>query len=310
MIRSIRFLVVLATALITVSACSTSTPELPPDSPSEMLSMLTSGDDLLTKVTTHEWDDGGAAAGARFTWISQQDNDANQAAAALANFFISDHTKLAALDSGFLGLTKVSAAQLNPQLIRSYATALAPHLGELVGGRQTAFDSLRTQVADDPLALRNLLSVFVADPEAGRTAVEATHALAEQYEEAAAADPPDSDESVAALKAAGSLLGAAYGAVELANSDIPTPSNGPADSEMAVRIAAILVPADPNPAIVSKYVRDGRLMSPAEVESKFSTSAMRTYYLDLQNYIGTKGFEDGQNAFFTAFKDSSGVPPP
>ncbi|MFI5506052.1 hypothetical protein ACIA48_01180 [Mycobacterium sp. NPDC051804] len=270
--------------------------------------MLTGRDDLLTNVTTYGWDDGGTAAGARFTWISQQDNDANQAAAALANFLMSNHTKLAALDSGFLGLTKVSAAQLNPQLVRSYATALAPHLGELVGGRQSAFDSLRAQVADDPLALRNLLSVFVADPEAGRTAVEATHASAEQYEEAAAADPPDSDESVAALKAAGSLLGAAYGAVELANSDIPTPSSGQATSEMAVRIAAILVPADPNPAIVSKYVQDGRLMSPTEVEKQFSSTAMRTYYLDLQNYIGTKGFEDGHNAFFAAFKDSSGVP--
>jgi hypothetical protein len=77
---------------------------------------------------------------------------------------------------------------------------------------------------------------------------------------------------------------------------------------MAVRVAAILVPADPNPAIVSKYVEGGRLMRPAEVEDKYSITAMRTYYLDLQNYIGTKGFEDGHNAFFTAFKDSAGVP--
>jgi hypothetical protein len=275
-----------------------------------MLSMLNGGDDLLTEVTTYEWDDGGAAAGARFAWIGQDDGDANQAAATLARFLMSNHSELAALDSGFLGLTKVPAAQLNPQLVRSYSRALAPHLGELVGGRPSAYDSVRKQVADDPPALRNLLSVFVADPEAGRTAIEATHASAERYEEAAAAAPPDSDEAVAALKAAGSLLGAAYGAVELANSDIPTPSNGQADSEMAVRIAAILVPADPNPAIVSTYVRDGTLMSPEDVEHEFSSTALRTYYLDLQNYIGTKGFEDGQNAFFAAFKDSSGVPPP
>jgi hypothetical protein len=103
-------------------------------------------------------------------------------------------------------------------------------------------------------------------------------------------------------------LGAAYGAVKLAGSDIPTPSSGLADSEMAVRVAAILVPADSNPAIVSKYVQDGRLMTPSEVENTFSSNEMRTYYLDLQNYIGTKGFDDGQNAFFAAFKDSSGVP--
>lgn len=272
--------------------------------------MLTSdrGENVLNGVTTYEWDDDGAAAGARFTWIGEDDGAANQGAATLAEYLISNHGKLTAIGSGFLGLTKVPAAQLNPQLIRDYATALAPHLGQLVGGRQSAFDPLRAQTADDPLALRSLLSVFVADPEAGRTAVEATHAAAEQYEEAAAAAPPDSDESVAALKAAGSLLGAAYGAIELADSDIRTPSSGPASSEMAVRVAAILVPADPNPAIVSKYVQDGRLMSPAEVENTFSINAMRTYYLDLQNYIGTKGFEDGNNAFFVAFKDSSGVP--
>lgn len=77
---------------------------------------------------------------------------------------------------------------------------------------------------------------------------------------------------------------------------------------MTVRVASILVPADPNPAIVSKYVQDGRLMSPAEVENKFLDTAMRTYYLDLQSYIGTKGFEDGNDAFFAAFKDSAGVP--
>jgi hypothetical protein len=313
MTRSTRVLSVLAAALIAVSACTTSAPELPPDSPPEVASVLTGdgGTGFLKNVTTYEWDDDGAAARSRFTWIGQSGGDvsnAAQAAAVLADYLMSNHKTLTALDSGFLGLSKVPAAQLNPLLIKSYATALAPHIGELVGGRQRAFGSLRTQVAGDPLALRNLLSVFVADPEAGRAAVEATHAAAEQYEEAAAAAPPDSDEAVAALKAAGSLLGAAYGAVKLAGSDIPTPTSLGATYEMAVRIAAILVPADPNPAIVSKYVQDGRLMTPAEVENKFSKNAMRTYYLDLQHYIDTKGFAHGHNAFFAAFKASSGVP--
>lgn len=320
MTRSTRILSILAAALIAASACGTSSPELPPDSPSEMLSVLTSdgGDGDLKKVTTYDWHDGGAAAGARFTWIGQDagssDGDvasqATQAAAALAEFLMANQGALMAVDSGFLGLSKAPAAQLNPLLIRSYATALAPHLGDLVGGRQSAFDSLRTQVADDPLALRNLLSVFVADPEAGRTAVEAAHAAAEQYEDAAAAVPPDSDEAVANLRAAGSLLGAAYGTVTLAGSAIPTPAPGAATNEMALRIAATLVPADPNPAKVSEYVQGGRLMTPAEVESKLSKNVMRTYYLDLQDYISTKGFGDGLDAFFVAFMASSGVPPP
>jgi hypothetical protein len=279
-----------------------------------MVTELTSdaGDDVLKKVTTYEWDDDGAAAAVRFTWISQGGDESQtaQAAAVLAEYLMANYNALAALDSGFLGLSKVSAAQLNPLLIRSYATALAPHIGELVGGQQRAFDSVRARVTNDSLALRNLLSVFLADPEAGRTGIEATHSAAEQYEVDAAAAPPDSDESVADLSAAGSLLGAAYGAVTLAGSDIPTPAAGEATSAMAVRVAAILVPADPNAAKVSKYVHDGRLMSPAEVESKFSKNTLRTYFLDLQDYISDKGFGDGMSAFHSAFTAGSGVPPP
>ena len=92
---------------------------------------------------------------------------------------MANHDALTAVDSGFLGLSKVAAAQLNPLLIKSYAAALAPFLSDLVGGQQSAFDSLRIQVSDGPFALRNLLSVLVADPEAGRIAVEATHSAAE-----------------------------------------------------------------------------------------------------------------------------------
>ena len=80
---------------------------------------------------------------------------------------------------------------------------------------------------------------------------------------------------------------------------------------MAVRVAAILVPSDPNPARVSKYVRDGRLIDPpSEVANKISNTVMRTYYLDLQDYISTKGFGDGLAAFTCTFMASSGVPPP
>ena len=320
MTRSTRFLSVLAAALIAVSACSTSAPALPPDSPSAMVTMLSGdgGTDALEKVTTYAWDDDGVAAGSRFTWISRDAAStdtataarATQAAAALAGFLMTDYSSLMAVDSGFLGLSKVAAAQLNPQLIRAYATALAPQVSELVGGTQSAFDPVRTKIADDPSALRNLISVFVADPEAGRMIVEAAHSAAELYEDAAAAAPPGSDASADDLRAAGTLLGAAYGAVKLADNGISTPAVGEAASEMALRVAMKLVPVDPNPAIVSKYIKEGRLMSPAEVESQFSSTAMRTYYLDLQNYISSKGFEEGMSAFHTAFMASAGVAPP
>ena len=73
MTRSTRILSILAAALIAVSACGTSPPELPPDSPSKMRSVLTGdgAEDVLKTLTTYDWDDGGAAAGARFTWVGQ-----------------------------------------------------------------------------------------------------------------------------------------------------------------------------------------------------------------------------------------------
>jgi len=312
MTRSTRTISILAALLIAVSACGSSPPELPPDSPSAMVEVLTgdTGNADLKKLTTYEWDDDGAAAGAQFTWIGQDADgavaaQAAQAAAALAEFLIADHAALMAVGSGFLGLSKVPAAQLNPLLIRSYAAALAPFFGDLVGGQQQAFDTVRTQVLADPSALRNLLSVMVADPEAGRTAIEAVRLAAERYEDAAAAAPPESDESVADLTAAGSLLGAAFGAVKQAESDIPTRTSGEALNDMAVRIASLLVRSDPNPAKVSTYVQNGALMTPDEVERTFSNAAMRTYFLDLQDYISTKGFGDGLSAFQDAFRATS-----
>lgn len=315
MTRSTRTISILAAMLIAVSACGSSPPELPPDSPSAMVEVLTSdtGNADLKKLTTYEWDDDGAAVGAQFTWIGENAAStdgavaaqAAQAAAALAEFLIADHAALMAVGSGFLGLSKVPAAQLNPLLVRSYSAALAPFFGDLVGGQQQAFETVRTEVLADPSALRNLLSVLVADPEAGRTAVETARVAAERYEDAAAADPPGGDESVTDLTAAGSLLGSSFGAVKQEGSDIPTRTSGEALNDMAVRIASTLVRSDPNPAKVSKYVQDGALMTPDEVERTFSNAAMRTYFLDLQDYISTKGFGDGLSAFQDAFKATS-----
>ena len=192
-------------AFFTISACSTSTPTLPPDSPSDVYSWLTSNsaDNYLYEVTTYPWDDNGGAAGARFTWIgldaASADRDAAsqaaKSAAVITDFLITDHSDLTSVGSGFLGMTKVSAAELNPLLIRSYSDVLAPYVGQTVRGTDASFDSVRSKVADDPAALRNLLAILVADPEAGRTIAEAADTAAARFEDAAAAAAPDSEES-------------------------------------------------------------------------------------------------------------------
>ena len=204
--------------------------------------MLTSdmGDDVLKKVTTYEWDDDGEPPGPIHADRLEMGRRFTDNAGRSGNRRVphGEPQLSGRLDSGFLGLSKVPAAQLSPLLMRSYATALAPHIGELVGGHRAPSTPSGRRWRTIRWRCEILVSVFVADPEAGRTAVEATHSAAEQYEIDAAAAPPDSDESVADLRAAGSLLGAAYGAVKLAGSDIPTPPVGEATNDVAVRVAA------------------------------------------------------------------------
>ncbi|MCT7661230.1 hypothetical protein [Mycobacterium deserti] len=307
---------ILAACIIAVSACGTAPPELPPDSPPAMSQLLASdeADDVLNRLTTYAWDDDGAAAATRFTWIGADAHateagaasQANQAAAVLAEFLLTHHNNLTAIKSGFLGSSKVTAAQLNPLLIRSYATALAPYIKDLAGGQDAAFQAPRTQVSDDPSALRGLLSVLVADPEAGRLIAESVQSAAEMYEDYAASAASDSDESVTDLRAAGSLLGAVAGAARQTGAEIPVSTGGEALNDMAVRTASTLLRSDPNPGEVGKYVRGGKLMPPAEVEREFSKNAMRTYFLDLQEYLSDRGFGDGLSAFNNAFRTSSG----
>ena len=322
MTRFLALMCVLLMALSTAVACGTSPPpSLPPDSPSDVFTRLTSdsADDFLNEVTTYAWEDDGAAVGARFTWIGRDaastDRDAasqaEQSAAIVANFLLTHHNNLMSVGSGFLGLTKVPAAQLNPLLIRSYASAVAPYVDQFVSGDDEAFGSLRSKVAEDPATLRNLLAILVADPDAGRTMAQAADTAAAGFEDDAAAAPPDSDASVADLTAAGSLLGSVEGAVtHVGAADVSTPTIGEALNDLSVRIATALVRSDPNPATLSRYVRNGQLMAPADVEREFTQDDMRNYLVSLRSYLSEKGFGAGLDAFQDAFRAGSGEDSP
>lgn len=310
----------LLAVLVVITGCGSSPPTLPSDTSSAVSEVLTSdsGQEFLSDITTYEWDDDGDAAGARFDWIggdassAQGDaaSQANQSAAVLADFLLSHDDDLMSVGSGFIGITKMPAAELNPLLIRSYAWALAPYLNRMVSGDDPAFESLRSTIVDDPAALRNMLSVIVADPEGARTLADAANAAAGILEDSAAAAPPDSDDSVADLRAAGMLLGAVAGAVtHTGTTDVPTQTFGEALNGLSVRIATTLVRTDPNPASLSKYIRNGQLMAPADVEREFTADELRSYFLSLRGYLSEKGLGDALSVFQSAFRASSGEAP-
>ncbi|MGV0791362.1 hypothetical protein [Mycolicibacterium sp. XJ1819] len=318
-----RFLALCCALLLTLSVapgCGSPPPALPAENPTEVHRMLTgdSATDFLTQIATYPWEDDGAAAGARFTWIGRDaastDGDAasraSQAAAALTDFLLAEHNDLMSVRAGFLGLTKVPAAQLNPLLFRSFAAALGPFLSRMVDGTDPEFASFRDGVTANPTALRNVLTVLVAGTEAAGTIVESANSAAGSLEDAAATAPPGSQDSVSDLAAAGSMLGAVAGAAQQARTTgISPPVLADALNDLTVRIATALVRADPNPGTVSQYVRNGRLMTPDDVERDFGSQELQAYYSTLASYLTEKGFGEALSEFEKSFRTGSGETP-
>jgi hypothetical protein len=310
---------VLLLVLFGTQGCAKSSPTLPPDSPTKVHTLLAgaSADDFLTQITTYAWNDDGAAAGARFSWISRDAaaKDASAAARAeqsadvLAEFLLNHHDELVSIRSGFLGLSKRTAAQENPILIRSYARALAPYLGRLVGHNGSAFESVQTAIASDPSALRDLLSVVVPDTEAGQTIARAANASAGSFEDAAVAAWSAGKDTTGDLTSAGTLLGSVAGAVQQAGSrDVRVPTTGETLNQLTVRIATTVVRTDPNPTAIQEYVQNGQLMDAAAVERALSADVLRSFFLTLRGYLNEKGFAESLNAFQDAYTAAASVP--
>lgn len=203
---------------------------------------------------------------------------------------------------GLFGLSKMNAAQRNPELIRSYASALAPFLGDLVSGDNEDFASIRQVVAEDPVALRELLAVLVGDSAAGQTILDAGRvAMAGWTDDAFEAWRAGADVKPA-LSSAGKLLGSISGAVELTGvAGVDAPESGGAMNEVVLRLATAMVPRDPDPAIVRQYLQGGKLLGPAAVSEKFGSDQMSSYYLTVEEYVSAKGFGWAMSGFVNDF---------
>ena len=68
-------------------------------------------------------------------------------------------------------------------------------------------------------------------------------------------------------------------------------------------IAEDLVRTDPNLGEMSKYVENGRLLRPKELDGDLQ----RDYYFDMKQYAEDRGFDNAMNTFYQEYQNAGGI---
>lgn len=161
MIRTLVATVGLVAALLTGCA---SAPDLPADDDAGY-QLLTGdgGQEYLRDITSHDWDDGGRAAGATLSWIGRDANSPDQAAAQRAGE--AAHAVATYLADNDNALRETS----NPELAAAFGTALTPFQGALAGdGRSVRGFELGGNLGSGGFSRsRNVFAAMDADGPAG-----------------------------------------------------------------------------------------------------------------------------------------------
>ncbi|MDF3340197.1 EspA/EspE family type VII secretion system effector [Mycolicibacterium septicum] len=131
------------------------------------------GEDFLNNLTKHDWTDDGQAARTLTDWIddSAKSNDpmtqlrAGETAESIAKYLGNPDNKLLHLqESVFNNHDFTTAGERNPALIQSYAEALIPFQGELVGeDKMPGFSAIEDITGSDLTRTRELFSVLDSD---------------------------------------------------------------------------------------------------------------------------------------------------
>lgn len=134
------------------------------------------GEDFLRNLTVHAWTDDGQAARTLTDWIDDgaQSSDpiiqlrAGETAESIAKFLGDPANDLLHLQESTLNQHDfTSAGQRNPALIQSYAEALIPYQGELVGDdKMRGFEPIEDITSSDLSHTRQLFAVLDSDPTA------------------------------------------------------------------------------------------------------------------------------------------------
>jgi hypothetical protein len=182
-------LAVLAVFVLALVACAKA-PDLPAnDAASYEVLTGSNGQDFLREISSEDWNDGGRAAAQGLSWIAQEANStdgptarrAAEAAHAIAVFLAGDKGELLRLSSGWFGLQHRSLGELNPELVRGYASALTPFQGALIGDVESERGFEIIGNGADVSAARDVFAVIDTDTQAADQFKEAAYQRIKGY---------------------------------------------------------------------------------------------------------------------------------
>lgn len=295
----------LVAAMLTVlpfsaTACGSSAPTLPTDtSPAAVHDLLTAsgGQDFLNSIATYDWDDGGAQAGRLFEWIvkdatspdAELATSAGESASAIVKFLSTHADELLKVPSGLFASDKTVGA-LNPELTRDLASTVTPFLAAIACDRRgtMGFTPLDPDCEKSVQAAKAVFTVLNTDHEAGQTLTDAANAEIDRHVQAFAdADPLNyADPALNGLTYAGRLLGLAT--VGAQTSGIAVRSIQDEVNQASYVIVGARIASAHN-TVSPKFMKNGQLMSPADVRTNRGAYRLDEYYGSLDAYMFPTG---------------------
>jgi hypothetical protein len=293
---------VVALFALLVGCTAHAEPALPPSNDPAAISDRVTGPDgqtFLREITSASWEDDGRRAADLFAWIPRDAPSTDGASAARAG-------KAAHAIASFLADDRESFATApgNPALWQAYAQTLVPYLGAMVGDQSgvAGFEPLDGTGSQ----MRRTASTFAAltkNADAERIVTEGAAARARGYEaafaKAAVAEPylADRDAARTDFLLAARLRGLVAAASELVDPQSERYTVGHAQTELAYQVVSLTArPGDRR--IEDKFFRDGRLLSPSEIED----ADWSIYDTQLTVYLARSGrINDAINQFGAAY---------
>ncbi|WP_131807544.1 hypothetical protein [Mycolicibacterium wolinskyi] len=269
-------------------ACSTKAPDLPSDIGPAAIADLIAGPEgtrFLEDITAFEWSDEGRQAGDLVAWVARDARSTDPKSAERAG-------RTAYVIAQFLadGDTAVkSAGERNPALLASYADALVPYQGTMIGDPSgtSGFTPLDDLSGNLPRTSA-LFSVFQRTAAGNNIFIDEAKRRAISYEQEfakfAAANPTDiaADEQPQPLLWAARLLGLLSRGNQLAHSDQDDIAPG-VTTQLRYEITSRMVRGS-NPRISPQFFApDGSLIPPDDLHG----GPLNLYSAQLTGYLST-----------------------
>ena len=295
----------LGPALSAISACGADAPALPSDmSPVAVHELITGPDGaaFLASISTYSWEDGGAAAAELFEWIKGDATSADTATATragetanvLARFLSDNGDELLDMSAGFLNLDQTNVGQRNPDLVAAYASALTPFQGRMVCDHRTTvvFELIKGGCDPSILAAGPIFEVLSTNQDAYKQFSDAIYERIDRYVQLYADNDPTSTQNPypSMLAYSGRLLG-------LLTVGARKAGIAPPDMEIEVVnvnyvLARAILDREPSSAFPSKFVQDGRILSPTDAERSLTAADYSEYKDSLVRFLDQAGNVD------------------